>query len=149
MISFSPSIESEIVEVQFKSLPLRGVNRESTSITDTGDKPIFMNFWATWCPPCIAEMPSMRKLYEDYKDKVEFYFITQEDKKTVEAFYNKREYNFPTYNAMTRVPDVFSGSSIPATYIVSKKGEVLVNKKGAANWNSSTIRNLLDRLVKE
>lgn len=150
LISFSPSIQKEATNtVKFYNFPLKGKNTESVRITDNRNKPIFINFWATWCPPCIAEMPSMKKLYEDYKDKVDFYFVTQENWDVVDRFYSKKEYNFPTYGLVTKTPKELTSSSLPSTYIVDKQGNILVDKKGAANWNSQRIRQLLDDLSSE
>ncbi len=54
---------------------------EGNQITfkDLNNKPVFINIWATWCPPCIAELPSIEELYEDYGDKVNFILISNED----------------------------------------------------------------------
>ncbi len=150
LFSFSPSIES--VENQHKitiaNWKLKGLNAKNIDIKDLNNKVVFVSFWATWCPPCIAEMPSMKALYEDYKDKVTFLFITNEDWNTVNKFYNKRSYDFPTYNELTSTPKELKSTTIPATYILSKDHNVMVAKKGAANWNADSIRSLLDTLIK-
>jgi len=106
-----------------------------------------VSFWATWCAPCIAEMPSMERLYEDYKDKVTFLFVTHEDWNTVSNFYAKKGYDFPTYNQVTNSPKELGSSSIPTTFILSKEKKIAVKKIGAANWNATSIRELLDTLL--
>lgn len=150
LISFSPSLEKiegqkEITKTNWQ---LKGLNTEGLNFSTTKNKVVFISFWATWCPPCIAEMPSMQKLYKDYKNKVVFLFVTNEDLETVSKFYSKHKYNFPTYNQLTRTPKELESSSIPATFIISKDRKIVVNKKGAANWNSTKVRDLIDTLLK-
>lgn len=150
LISFAPSIQN--VEKQ-ESLSttnwsLKGINTENLNFNDLGDKVVFVSFWATWCPPCIAEMPSINALYEDYKDKVTFLFVTNENWNTVSKFYTKKNYSFPTYNQLTNSPKEFESATIPATFILSKTKKIVVDKKGPADWNSESIRKLLDGLLK-
>ena len=151
LFSFAPSINN--IENQEKVIlenwQLRGLNTENINYNNIDDQVIFVNFWATWCPPCIAEMPSMNNLYKDYKEKVTFLFVTNENWETVSQFYKKKGYKFPTYNQITNSPEKLKSSTIPATFILSKSKKIIVDKKGAANWNSETTRSLLDNLLKE
>lgn len=108
------------------------------------DQLIFVNFWATWCPPCVAEMPGIERLYADYKDRVAFVMISQEDPAEIKAFINKNRYTFPVYIQHYQSPEIFKTNSIPITFLVSPGGKVLLKKKGAAKWDSQKIRDLLD-----
>ena len=99
---------------------LQGVDGEQINMESFKNKVVLVNFWATWCPPCVAEMPSMKALYEDYKKKVTFLFITNENWNTVSNFYTKNAYNFPTYNQVTSTPKELENSTIPATFVLSK-----------------------------
>jgi thiol-disulfide isomerase/thioredoxin len=114
---------------------------------DLKGKVVLVNFWATWCPPCIAEMPSMEALYKDYKDKIEFVFVSNEDFKVINEFLNKKGYTFKAYNAMTQYPARFNVSSIPRTFLIDKDGKIVIDKSGAANWNSNSVRNTIDGLL--
>jgi len=108
-----------------------------------------VNIWATWCPPCVAELPKFVELYGDYKDKVVFAFIANDEKDKVETFLKKKGYRLPVYLQASNTPDELESSTIPATYIISKTGKVVVDEKGAANWNSERTRTLLDELILE
>ena len=110
-------------------------------------KVIVVNFWATWCPPCIAEMPSFQKLYDDYQNKVEFLFVANDDESKVKKFIDDKNYTFQVYFQMTKSPEELQSNSLPTTFIISKKGEIVVNKTGAADWNSGKVRKLLDELI--
>lgn len=110
---------------------------------------VLINYWATWCPPCIKEMPSMQKLYDDYGEKVNFMFITDDDRKKVDAFLEKRNLELPVYYSNSEGPKVLSSSLLPTTYIINKEGKIIVAKTGAADWNSAETRELLDGLLAE
>ncbi|TGV03063.1 TlpA family protein disulfide reductase [Flavivirga rizhaonensis] len=109
---------------------------------------VLVNFWATWCPPCIAEMPSMQSLYNDYKDKVEFVFVSNEDHTVINQFLNKNGYTFKVYNPLTKYPEPFDVTSIPRTFLIDTQGHIIIDKNGAANWNSDTVRSAIDDLLK-
>ena len=110
-------------------------------------KVIVINVWATWCPPCVAELPGLATLYADYKDKVEFAFVANDDQEKVLTFLEKKGYDLPVYFQVSAAPKALESGSIPVTYIIDKKGDVVVDKTGAANWNSDKVRNLLDQLL--
>jgi len=124
-------------------------NGRVVSLQKLNEKPVFLNFWATWCPPCIAEMPGIADLYEKYKDQINFVFVSNERPETVGKFIVKHSYqDLPFYFTGT-VPNDFASNSIPATFIISKKGKVVLAKKGAARWNTGKTERLLKQLIKE
>lgn len=151
MSVLSPSVEDVDSRVKLTSYNwnLKGINTNDLRFVDAKEKVIIVNFWATWCPPCRAEMPSLQALYTDYKDKIEFIFITNENSGIVVNFLEKNNYTLPSFNQYTNTPKEFNVSSIPATYIINKKGEIVVHEVGATDWNSSTIRTILDKLLQD
>lgn len=110
-------------------------------------KVVLINFWATWCPPCIAEMPSMQKLYNDYKDNVEFVFVTTDYYSEINPFLKKNNYTFKVVRSQEAYPDFFNINTIPRTFLIDKEGNVIIDKNGAANWNSNSVRNTIDDLL--
>ncbi len=159
------NISSVIIKFTMSS-PAEKVNREELSKTDYNwqyktlqgetknfadlkGKVIFFNLWATWCPPCIAEFPEINELYESYGDKVEFVLISNEEAGHVKAFLDKKGFSIPSNIPIQRTPEKLSSKSIPATFIISKNGEIVVKKLGAAKWNSDKTHALLDKLIAE
>jgi thiol-disulfide isomerase/thioredoxin len=135
------------IDADFK---LRGiVNATDVNLDELKGKVIFINYWATWCPPCRAEMPSIQSLYDDYKDKIEFIFITSDDSSKVENFYSNYNYKFPTYNMLSNPSQEISTRSIPATFILDKQKKIALSEFGPANWNSDKARKLIDELIAE
>ena len=115
----------------------------------TQNKVVLINFWATWCPPCIAEMPSLEKLYDDYKDKIVFLFVSNEDEAKISKFVTKNEYSFNVYRPISEYPKHFNVRSIPRTFLIDKKGNIVIDKTGASNWNSKKVRTVIEQLLTE
>lgn len=151
IISFSPS---EVKETNREVLPnyhwpMRNLEMEEVDFLASKNNVTIVNMWATWCPPCVAEMPSFQKLYDDYGDKVDFYFITSEEVKPIEKFMDKHQYNLPVYLQTHEAPEKMESRLLPTTFVISKSGEIVIKETGSADWNSKKTRKLLDRLLKE
>ena len=113
-------------------------------------KVVFVNFWASWRLPCEAELPGIQKLYDQYNDKVDFYIITNEERPDVEAFMKKHDFNFPvTYLIIGDKAPIIPPEKVPYTYVIDKKGFIVMENDGIADWNSSAVTNLLDQLISE
>ena len=107
---------------------------------------ILMNSWATWCPPCRAEMPSLENLYQDYGNRIAMVFVTQEEAAVVKEFIDKKGFTFPVYLSRGGYPQAFNSKSIPATFIVNREGQVVYQRNGAFDWNSQKVKKFLDQL---
>lgn len=113
---------------------------------DLLDKPVFVNFWATWCPPCNAELPAIAELYQNAKGQANFILVSYEKPEVVKAFAKKHGYtDLPFFYAQLPPPD-FESPSIPTTFIVAKDKKVILKKRGAARWNSGKTIELLKQL---
>ena len=147
---FGPSVidKKDQKKVSYTSWKLRDFDGNVLNYQDTKGRVVFVNLWATWCPPCIAEFQNIQDLYNDYGDKVLFLLVSDESPVTIQKFLDKKGYNIPIVNPITNYPDAFNPRSIPRTYIIDKEGYIVVDKKGAANWNSDAIRQQLDQLIK-
>jgi thiol-disulfide isomerase/thioredoxin len=149
VISADEVDEEEQVSVKNYHWNLVGLDGKSINLQSMKGKVVLVNVWATWCPPCVAELPRFVELYTDYKDKVVFAFVANDEKAKVEAFLEKKGYKLPVYFQASAAPPEMQSSTIPVTYILSKEGKIVVDKTGAANWNSDYVRNLLDKLISE
>jgi thiol-disulfide isomerase/thioredoxin len=109
----------------------------------------FISYWATWCPPCIAELPSIQKLYDAYGDRVQFLLITNETPEVVQRFLDQKNYDLPVVFPRMQPPKALFERSIPTNYLIGQSGSILIKEKGASNWNSPSIRKVLEELVGE
>lgn len=146
----SPSVVNENKREMVDSYNWRLQDLEGVQLNfnTSKDKVVLINFWATWCPPCIAEMPSLHKLHEDYKDKVDFYFVSNEEVDVLNKFLSENKYSFNVHIPTTQYPKAFDVSGIPRTFLIDKSGNIVIDKTGAANWNSEKVRNQIDELLK-
>jgi thiol-disulfide isomerase/thioredoxin len=111
---------------------------------------VFLNVWATWCPPCVAEVPSIQALYDAVKDEgVAVVLVTAEPPETVRPFVAKKGWHVPVYIARGGVPAVFHTGAIPATFLLNRRGEVVYRHTGSADWNAEDCRGFLRRLQRE
>ena len=138
--------DSEQVVIQDYNWSLRSQDSTVFNFESTKGKIILVNFWATWCPPCIAEMPSMELLYKDYNDDIEFVFVSNEAFSVINKFKNKNGYTFEVYNPITKYPEAFDVTNIPRTFLIDKTGRIIIDKTGASNWNSEAVRNTIEKL---
>lgn len=140
--------EKQMVESDYnwKYSTLDGKERSFDSLKG---KVIFLNFWATWCPPCVAEFPAIEDLYTQFGDKVEFVLISNEQRNVLEQFKQKKQFSSPVYIQADSYPDILLHSSFPTTFIISKKGKIVMEKKGAAKWNSEGVVNTIKKLIEE
>jgi thiol-disulfide isomerase/thioredoxin len=145
---FSLEVDTEDqVNLDNYNWQLRDLDGKITNMQIFQDQVVVVNFWATWCPPCVAEMPSFQKLYDAYGDKVIFLFVANDEEEKVLKFLKKKGYEIPVFFQASRVPDALSSNSLPTTYILDKEGKIVVNQIGAVDWNSGRVRELLDTLI--
>jgi thiol-disulfide isomerase/thioredoxin len=111
-------------------------------------KTVFLNLWATWCPPCIAEMPDINNLYNEVaSDEIVFIMISlDEDFNKAKAFLEKKGYDFNIYAYASTSPSVYYSKIIPTSFVISPEGNVVVRKEGMAKYNSKSFRNFLNSL---
>ncbi len=151
LMMFSPNTvaESEQKALSGKDFAYQYKDKkgEMHTLSDLRGEVIFLNIWATWCPPCVAEMPSIQALYNDYKDKVRFVFLTEEGQEKVDPFLQKHKFDLPVYQMIFRLPENLATKSIPATYVISRDGKLAIQKVGIADWNSDNVRETIDKLL--
>lgn len=148
---WSPSIVDAEGQVQLTPFVYRLVDLEGAakSMEIGRGKVTFISYWATWCPPCLAELPSIEALYSDYGDRVDFILLTQEDPRVVRRFLERKGLDLPVYGPRMKAPDPLYSRSIPTNYLIDGSGRILIKETGAADWNGTRVRTVLDKLLKE
>jgi peroxiredoxin len=119
------------------------------ALSDYKGKTVIINFWATWCPPCRAELPSMNRAWKKLKDhNVQMLALNVgEDEDTVFAFTGEQEIDFQILlDQSGEVANQWPMRGLPTTYIVNKEGQVVYRAIGGREWDSDEIINLIKGL---
>lgn len=150
MLINKPSIDNNETSAKLTDYNWHLIDGTNTAYNfqEAKGKVVLINFWATWCPPCIAEMPGLQKLYDDYNEKVAFLFVTNEELGDITPFLEKKQYTFEVYRPVSNYPAIFDVTSIPRTFLIDKEGHIIIDESGATNWNSDMVRNTIDGLLK-
>jgi len=148
-----PSLEDSDNEqtVNFNEInwQLTDINGSTVNFQDYKGKVIFLNFWATWCPPCVGEMPGIQDLYDKFKNNsdVGFLLVSNEELSKIKTFTDKREYTFPIFSSRYKARDIFESKSIPTTFVISKEGKIKIKETGAVNWGGDKMEQIINELL--
>lgn len=119
---------------------LQDLNGKNISLAGLRGKVVILDFWATWCPPCVKEIPHFVELHEQYKDKgVEILGISldQAGVSVVKAFVQKFQIKYPIMMTDGKVDKAFGGiTSIPTTFIIDSAGNIRNTRVG---YNSKAV----------
>ena len=133
------------VEIQLKD-----VLGNMVRLSDYRGKIVFLNFWATWCPTCVIEMPSMEKLHRRLKDK-EFVMVAinlQETPAQVKSFFEKLELSFTSLlDSSGNVGTGFAVNVLPTTFVLDKEGRIIGQALGPREWDSRASIALFEYLI--
>ncbi len=115
-------------------------------------KAVFLNFWATWCGPCVREMPSIDSLAKDTRlagKSIEFVCVsTDDDADVVRKFLKSKNYGMTFLRVKDgKVPPVFLTEGIPATFLIDPKGRIAATEIGSADWHTAEVVDFLEKLA--
>lgn len=112
-------------QLKMDDVQLTDLNENAFDLTSLKGKTVVFTVWATWCPPCVKEMPLLLKVAEDYKDKdVVFVMASDETIAKIKHFQENRGINFPLYHLTEEMKHI-GVYSIPTTFIFDKKGKLV------------------------
>lgn len=116
-------------------------------LADLKGKAVFINFWATWCPPCIAEMPSINKLSQKFKDKSNVVFLMVDmdaNMKKSQKFMQKNGYNLNVYVPASQISPAYFAGSLPTTLLFDKSGKLVFKHEGGADYGNTEFEKFLE-----
>jgi thiol-disulfide isomerase/thioredoxin len=130
-------------------MTFRKENGELLNLSENKGKVYFINFWATWCPPCRAEMPSINKLASkiEKKDKISFIMVDVDNKMNESVKYmQKNSFNLQVYSSVSPIPEQIFNGTLPTTLIIGPHGNIVFHHTGMADYNTTEMINFLNTL---
>jgi len=132
----------------FSLIDVKGV---SHSLSQYRGKVVIVNFWASWCPPCVHEMPSMSGLKRVFKNRpLEILAINLGEKSDdINEFLSKHPVDFPVLlDSEQKMPKKWNVFAFPTSYILDKNGVIRFSVAGGLDWNSKEVKAKIDQLLK-
>jgi len=128
-----------------------GLDGKMVSLSDYKGKVVLINVWATWCPPCVDEMPSMEKLYQNFKgENFEILAVSIDEAglKAVAPFMKKTNLTFPALiDSEGTIKTVYGITAIPESFIIDKQGFLIKKIVGPVDWATSPIYRFFSDLM--
>ena len=129
---------------------IRADSGHTLTNTSFDGKVLILNFWATWCPPCITEMPSLDQLQRQYASRglVVLGVSWDQDEALYKKFLARNHVNFQTAREPDRsIGNLYGTIKIPESYIIDRNGKVLRKIVGAANWTDPQLTSYVESLL--
>jgi peroxiredoxin len=125
-------------------------NGKQTTLGNLRSKVVVLNFWATWCPPCVEEIPSLNRLQQHIGSRggTVLGISVDQDPQAYEQFLRNQDIVFPTFRDPTKKISLQYGTSIyPETYIIDREGRIARKIIGPQNWDAPELLTYLDTLL--
>jgi thiol-disulfide isomerase/thioredoxin len=134
-------------------LVYRTLDGKPQHLASTKGQVVFLNLWGTWCVQCVAEMPTVEKLYDHYKSdpQVRFLIVSRLDTPSTVRFYARRNhFDLPFYVTHDEeIPESMQLNQYPSTFIYAKDGTLVSTHLGAADWSDRSVIAFIDRLKEQ
>ncbi|MEY4930365.1 MAG: hypothetical protein RI909_1089 [Bacteroidota bacterium] len=148
VMSCTSSKEQPEGTVALENIELTNLNGEKISLADRQGKTIFINFWATWCRPCIQEMPSIAALQKQLEGKnIEFFFASDEEVEKIQKFMESRKMSLNFVRIEN--PESLGIEALPTTFIFDRNGNLVFSETGYKKWDEPATINMVTNLIDE
>ena len=136
------------VQVKIGEVKLINLNDQPVDMRQYKDKTVFINFWATWCKPCLEEMPSIKKAKEIMKNEnIEFLFASNETAGEIEVFNKEHDYGFNYVKAGNM--EELNIIGLPTTLIFNPDGKLAFSEIGYRKWDEKSNIDLILKIAKQ
>jgi len=129
-------------QVNWQALQLTDLKGKPVSVADYSGKVVLVNVWATWCKPCLQEMPALDKLQQLYPDKLAVLTVSDEEIEKLQRFSTRHGYRFSFLKANTPLADQ-SVTVFPSTYVLNQRGRLEAIYLGEQAWDSTQLQRKL------
>ena len=150
---FQPEIKKQGTPKDVRKLTagisFKDAANNTVNLSELSGKVVFINFWATWCPPCRAEMPSIETLYQKLKDNENIVFLmvdVDNDYHKAKKYMDEMGFSLPVYTPASEIPKELMSGTIPTTLILNKNGQLVFSHEGAGNFGGKKMMDFLTGL---
>ena len=150
---FQPEIKKQGTPKDVRKLTagisFKDAANNTVNLSELNGKVVFINFWATWCPPCRAEMPSIETLYQKLKDNENIVFLmvdVDNDYHKAKKYMDEMGFSLPVYTPASEIPKELMSGTIPTTLILNKNGQLVFSHEGAGNFGGKKMMDFLTGL---
>lgn len=146
------NIEKFDKRIPASDFTLKDLNGNTVRLRDLKGKVVFLNFWATWCPPCRLEMPTMEELHKEFSDQGLVILATnfRESPDEVRSFLKQHSLTFTTLlDEQERAFGLYRAWSLPTTYLINKNSEIVGKVIGYRDWHSSQAKAFFRQLLED
>jgi thiol-disulfide isomerase/thioredoxin len=138
----SPEVASDLV--------YRTLDGEPQHLSAMKGQVVFLDLWGTWCVQCVAEMPTVQKLYDHYKGdpRVKFLIVSRMDTPSaVRSYARRNHFDLPFYITQDEdIPQTMQFNQYPSTFVFAKDGSLVSKHIGAADWSDGSVVSFIDKL---
>ena len=134
-----------------KALPVYDRRGAAIDLSKAKGRVTIVHFWATWCPPCVEEIPALSRFWDRYRNRsdIALYAVSvDKDWKTIDDFSKKSPNQLPIYRDPNEATaHRFGSTQYPETYIVNASGRVLYRVQGGIDWTDAEIQKRIDQIL--
>jgi len=136
----APAVTPSHVTPEVRSWRIQQPGGTAVSFGDFSGRPIVVNFWATWCAPCMQELASFERLMRRVQDTdFAFVFVTAEDVERVRTFARRHRFDLPFYTEVDEAPADLAVRVLPTTIVIDRHGRIVLHHRGALAWDQPEI----------
>jgi thiol-disulfide isomerase/thioredoxin len=142
----APAVQQEPASETLPHFMVQDVSGNTVDLQQFKGKKVFVNLWATWCPPCRAEMPSIEKLYQAAdKEKTQFVMLSLDNNfESARKYVQDKKLDLPIFYPAADLPPLFTVNGIPTTFIFNEDGKLIAKREGSENYDTPSYRKLFD-----
>jgi thiol-disulfide isomerase/thioredoxin len=144
--------DADLKKASSTQLAVKSTNGRTIELESLKGKVVFLNFWATWCGPCISEMPSINNLHSKLKKNKDLVFLMVDVDGAISnsaKFMAKKNYSLPVFVPVGEIGAALFTESLPTTLIINKSGKVILKNEGEAKYDTKEMVDLISKLAAE
>lgn len=148
-VTSDESIKQAVAEAPYDFIVEAG-SGEKISLASLKGKVVFINFWATWCPPCRAEMPTINTLYNKLKEEEDVVFLMvdmEESYAKAKKFMEDMKLDLPVHMMASQIPSGFFSGALPTTVILDEQGNIALRHEGATDFSNPKVEEFIRTLM--